>query len=158
MKSLQVPLYIINPQIQAVSRTTLVLPDKKIYQGGEKLNLNELHYNLLKGGTPQENVFRARLFVGELNRKISILGGLDNLFVVGEIPRYVDVLNDLTKLADGNVNYSENVLSNKNAEVVSYLIEAVENSEQSDTYNKQIKGSLDAVTNGIADRIVSILI
>ncbi len=127
----------------------------------ERLGLNQLFANLVRGGTAVENAFRAKEIYKELENKIANLSVIQSLGTEGEIRDFKKVLDDLKKLSKSN-NTSEVPFNCTDAETLTKLIlklEALEEVSNERKENKaKIGSNLDMVLNGIADRIITILV
>ncbi|GEM_PF-6678825 len=147
---------------QIFVKKPLIIPGENTSLFNFERNLTELYSSFLQSRTEYENIFRARELHNGLSSKLSKLIEPINYFNEAELKIFLEVLTKLERLSHTRTGQNELIFNSQDAQTIMELIEKIGFCEQEEENRKlkqvKIKSHINDVVDGIADKIMFILI
>ena len=147
---------------QIFIKKPFIVPDDNSPLFNSDPSIIQLYQNFLQSGTQFETVFRARELHNELSYNFSKIRNDIGYFNPVEIKIFSEALDKLEKLANKKGISNESHFNASDAQAIMELIEKIQfcNEEKENRKLKQVKfkSHINDVVDGIADKIMLILI
>ena len=147
---------------QIFIKKTLIVPDENTSLYDSQRSLTEIFTSFLQGGTKSENIFRAKELHESLLSRLSKLREPVNYINEVELKIFQEALTKLENLVAKRTDKNKSILNSQDAQTIMELIEKIEFCEQEKEKQRlnqfKIKSHMNDVVDGIADKIMLILI